>query len=145
MLVNVNIKRDLGLEQMLALIGQGGRPVNVSDGIYISPSFSFGNDIQNKHQDYPEFDGSYEYSPYGVCDEIEQVLTRYDKFLNDPDKKYCVSFTKISKSEQSESGGWRWHKWGEYIGTKTPQCEYLYDEGEDITEVYCYHIYEILS
>jgi hypothetical protein len=47
----------------------------------------------------------------------------------------------VIKANQSHEGGWRWHKWGEYIGKYEPQYEYLYDEPE-IEKVYVYHIYE---
>ncbi len=145
MLVNVKNNRDYLHDQILSLIGQGGANVATQEGIYMCPSFSFGNQISEKHNDYPEFDDNYEFSPFGVCDNVEQVLERYKQWLEMPDRKFCVSFTKVTKSEQSSDGGWRWHKWGEYIGTKEPQYEYLYDEGDDIQEVYCYHIYEILN
>lgn len=47
--------------------------------------------------------------------------------------------TRLLKSEESSDGGWRWHKWGEYIGTHKPQCEYLHDEPE-IEEVWVFDV-----
>lgn len=141
MLVNINQSVDPQMNLILSVIGQGGVVKNVEQGIYLSNSFSFGNTILENKNEYFDFG---EHGSYGVCDNIEQVKEKYGKWLNSPNIKFCVSFTKVEKSKQSESGGWRWHKWGEYIGTKTPQFEYLYDEGDDITEVYCYHIYNIL-
>ena len=38
--------------------------------------------------------------------------------------------------------GWRWHKWGPYIGTQDPQCEYLADEPE-IKEVFVYRFIQL--
>lgn len=81
---------------------------------------------------------------YGVCDNYKQVLKRYKKIVELKKRKFILSLTPILKSEQPEEDGWRWHKWGEYIGTKNPQYEYLYDEPK-IDKVYCYHIYEILN
>lgn len=81
---------------------------------------------------------------YGVCDNSHQVLKRYPELLADLDRIFVVKMTPIFKDEQPEYGGWRWHKWGQYIGDKNPQCEYIYDE-EDIDMVFCYHIYEIKS
>mgnify|MGYP000101825354 CR=1 FL=1 len=52
-----------------------------------------------------------------------------------------VSFVRIRRDEQSSSGGWRWHKWGKYIGKQKPQCEYIYDEPE-IEEVYTFSVYQ---
>ena len=61
----------------------------------------------------------------GVADNIEQI------------KKYnCViSVTPVyqDKSNEGKGGGWRWHKWGKYIGKLNHQYEYLDDEdfGDD--------------
>jgi hypothetical protein len=56
------------------------------------------------------------------------------------DKQELLSY--IESLESKLDFMWRWHKWGEYIGTKNPQHEYLYDEDESIQEVFCYHIYK---
>lgn len=144
MLVTPALFFDPVVSEILSLIGQGGLPTEVEKGIYLSPSFSFGNGILNEKNDYFDFD-DYDLSPYGVCDNIEQVKERYKKWFEHPDFKFCVAFTKVLKSEQPESGGWRWGKWGEYIGEKTPRSDYLYDEGDDIQEIYCFHIYQILD
>jgi hypothetical protein len=79
-------------------------------------------------------------SPYGVCDSPFQLLSAFD-FESDS-RIFCLSFVPIEKVDQPESGGWRWHKWGPYIGTQTPTCEYLADEPE-IDLVWTYQIYEI--
>lgn len=80
---------------------------------------------------------------YGVCDNHKQVLKEYPELTESPDRNFVVLMTPILKSEQSEKYGWRWHKWGEYIGDMNPSHEYLYDE-PDIEKVYVYHIYEVL-
>lgn len=80
---------------------------------------------------------------YGVCDSYEQVLEKCPELRLDKDRKFVVTVTKIQKATQPPEGGWRWHKWGEYIGTQEPTSEYIYDEPL-IEEVFCYHIYEIL-
>ena len=79
---------------------------------------------------------------YGVCDNYEQVLEKYKYILNDTNKNYVVGLSTVKRENQSSEGGWRWHKWGEYIGNQNPQHEYLYDDTH-IDKVYCYHIYEI--
>ncbi len=129
-------------------------------GVYEIGHFSFDHILgRNAIKDhYPEFEPAlhkgrkYPRSPhnpdaglirlgsYGVCDSVDQLLETYS-FDNDP-RKLVISLTKVSKANQSPDGGWRWHKWGEYIGTFTPCCEYLYDE-VGIEEVYVYHIYEL--
>mgnify|MGYP000984510367 FL=1 len=42
---------------------------------------------------------------------------------------------------KGKGGGWRWHKWGEYLGNGTPTCEHLDDEDEFNDGVYVYHMY----
>jgi len=78
---------------------------------------------------------------YGICDNYEQVLERYP-FINFSDKKYVLVLSPIFKKHQPENGGWRWHKWGEYIGTHDIKHEYLYDE-EGIEHVFVFHLYAL--
>jgi hypothetical protein len=80
-------------------------------------------------------------SNYGVCDNVEQVMAKYPE-LETSDRKFVVILTPIIKATQPSQGGWRWHKWGEYIGTQEPQCEYIYNE-PIIEEVLLFHIYEV--
>ena len=60
---------------------------------------------------------------------------------------FTLSVTDLSaqsrsgKADEPSSGGWRFRKWGEYIGKHEVTCEYIYDE-PDIDFVYCFHIYE---
>lgn len=76
---------------------------------------------------------------YGVADNIEQVLERYKAVIDNPETKIIITAAPIQKDDQPSEGGWRWHKWGEYIGTQEPQCEYLYDE-PSIDEVIIFHV-----
>jgi hypothetical protein len=131
------------LEAILALLGQGGEPVELEPGIFLSPSFSFQYAIVGEIEEYFDFGG--ELGSYGVCDCFEQIKSKYADWFNDSEYKFCVSLTEVVKAEQSPDGGWRWHKWGQYIGIKKPQYEYLYDEDDDIQVVYCYHIYQLLD
>ena len=80
-------------------------------------------------------------SPYGVADSIDQIKEKYQEMINS-ENPIVISVTEMRKDEQPEDGGWRWHKWGEYIGKKEPQCEYLYDE-PNIDSVYVFHIYAV--
>ena len=82
--------------------------------------------------------------PYGVCDNYEQILERVEKinYYLESDKKFCIVITPIEKSRQPAMGGWRWHKWGAYIGDQDSTSEYLYDE-PNIEKVYVYHIYRV--
>lgn len=80
-------------------------------------------------------------SEYGVCDNWEQITARWPHLVADPEA-YFISMVEIRREHQSPDGGWRWHKWGEYIGTQKPEHEYLYDE-KHIDVVYTYHIYRL--
>lgn len=87
-------------------------------------------------------------SQYGVADSVEQIKEFYKTWLDDPDKKWVITVTPVyqDKSKAGVGGGWRWHKWGQYIGTLEPEYEYLDDEdfGEDFQGyVLCYHVYPV--
>lgn len=75
---------------------------------------------------------------YGVADNYQQVIDKYS--LDTVDVPLVLFITEVRKDEQYESGGWRWHKWGEYIGDQEPTREYLYDEPH-IESVVCFRIY----
>lgn len=83
------------------------------------------------------------WSPFGVCDDIEQFKRTdlYDRIVAS-ERSWCVFFTHIQKNPE-ERDGWRWHKWGPYIGEGEPQCEYLADEPFFDNGVYTYHVYEL--
>lgn len=113
-------------------------------GVVICGHFSYDIILENNGyeiEEYPEIDDP-DFSPYGVCDNYEQVLDRWPEIASSMGRKFVVALTPVERSKQPEDGGWRWHKWGEYIGDQKPTCEYLHDEPL-IEKVYCYHIYEI--
>lgn len=84
--------------------------------------------------------------PYGVCDDWRQIFSkmadRMRPYIDSPEP-FVVFVSKIAKKSQPEEGGWRWEKWGEYIGDKQPQYEYLYDEPE-IDEVFVFEVYHVI-
>ena len=94
------------------------------------------------------FDSPIYWCNYGVADNASQVLDYYENYLltNYSDymngRKFIITMTPIFKEDQPEYGGWRWHKWGQYIGDFTPQCEYLYNE-QGIDYVWVFTILEI--
>lgn len=79
---------------------------------------------------------------YMVCDNVEQALEYWKGAIENPDHKYVIALMPVRKKDEPESDGWRWHKWGKYIGTQNAQCEYLFDEPE-VEVVYCAHIYNV--
>lgn len=86
------------------------------------------------------YDGVVGRNPYGVCDNVEQLLKHFPE-LEAPGREFVVTLSEVRKDSQPSSGGWRWHKWGPYIGSHDAQCEYLYHE-VGIKSVLVYHIYE---
>lgn len=95
-----------------------------------------------------DMDGQY-VTQYGVADNIEQIKKFYDKQIQDLETKWIIGCAPVfqDKSKAGEGGGWRWHKWREYIGDLNPQCEYLDDEdfGEDFKYIICFHLYKVIS
>jgi hypothetical protein len=152
------VKLDELSSNILSIIGGGHEATAdaVDQGLYVIHHFSF-DMLMPRHvcDQYPElhFSVATEYhgeventilNCYGVCDSPAQFMEVAGQHLRDDIRKFVVSFTPILKSEQSSEGGWRWHKWGPYIGNqKRSGCEYLYDE-PNIEKVYAYHVYEIL-
>ena len=92
-------------------------------------------------QDAWEPDTCYDFPEYGVCDNVEQILTRCPELRRDPYRKFVLNVCQVLK-EDEDCQNWRWHKHGEYIGTQKPQAEYLFDEPV-IERVVCYELYEV--
>jgi hypothetical protein len=115
----------------------------LQEGVYLS-YYSFQlHALEGRNSGYsrdPEFPSNDIAWYYGVCDRIDNLL-EFIPELTSTEREFVVLLHKITKSDQPNEGGWRWHKWGDYIGTQTPTTEYIYDEPE-IEVVYCYHIYE---
>ena len=103
-------------------------------GIYEGP-FSDPNFMYLLYDEFIKIDRQPIFEAYGVADNIEQILNYHKEEFIDTPEKYILFYTKIyqHKENAGEWGGWRWHKWGPYIGNLNPQCEYLDDEefGED--------------
>jgi hypothetical protein len=142
---------DRGLAQILNLLaentvlpglveGQGpaSEHVEMHKGIYMIGHFN-GSHVFPKDV-FDEYPSGLTCGSYGVCDSVENLL-EYAPDLITSEREFVVTMTRVSREDQPEYGGWRWHKWGEYIGKFDSQCEYLYDE-EGIDEVFCYHVFE---
>jgi hypothetical protein len=127
------------------LAGRGGDPTprRLSRGVYEISHFSLGDLIPSAllKEKYPE---DFPCASYGVCDSPGQFLGKFGGLLLADEKTFVVSMTHVSKKDQSPEGGWRWHKWGPYVGEGKPTCEYLYDEPGFDDGVYVYHVYEVV-
>jgi len=112
-------------------------------GVYEIGSFG-GTGFLEEFKHYPAFEQESNddyFGSYGVCDNFQQILDKCPEIEKSKDRQFIITVTPVLKENQSPEGGWRWCKWGDYIGEHSPQYEYLYDE-EDIDMVYCYHVYE---
>lgn len=142
MLVDVEFNTPIGVDAfILGLVGGGGSstPTRLSQGLYLCCHWSSEHLLRGRKVK-PSYFLNVEYDAFGVCDTPQQVIDAYK--LNDIPEEVFVCFVPIRKSEQPSRDGWRWHKWGPYIGTQHPQCEYIYDE-PSIKEVYTFQIYQL--
>lgn len=98
-------------------------------------------------QSFEVFAPTYHKAQYGVADNIEQIKEYFKEEIEDPNRKYFIAVTPVfqDKENKGKFDGWRWHKWGEYIGKLDRKCEYLDDEdfGDDFKHVVCFHLYEV--
>jgi hypothetical protein len=105
-------------------VGPDGRPIVVDYNAPLSEQFkTIGQGI----------------NPYGISDNVEQIKAKF-KDAMESSNPVVIAYTEIRRDEQPAQGGWRWHKWGEYIGTQDSQCEYIHDE-PNIESVFVYHVY----
>lgn len=122
----------------------GTRLQRVDRGVYLG-HLNVIHDIRRfVANEWPEWDGPWEKAPfsYGVADSHEQIIERWgDRLQGDP-RPFAVFLTPIIREEEPAEGGWRWHKWGDYIGTQAPEHEYLYNDTH-IDKVYVFRIYEL--
>lgn len=82
---------------------------------------------------------------YGVCDTPKQFAEKFGDLVKADPRNCCVFFTHVEKdpTNRGQGGGWRWHKWGEYVGEGTPEHEYLDDEEGFEGGVYVFHVHDI--
>ena len=137
------------LNVMLRAIADGVERQRIAQGVYQTGHFNFDNEIAGKlsmNQCYPNHlvmrDTKEYFGCYGVCDNWQQITEQCPMLCSSTDRHFAISITSISKADQPASGGWRWHKWGPYIGTQEPTCEYIHDEPV-IEQVYVYHVYQL--
>ncbi len=100
----------------------------------------------NGHSRYETF-VNMEKSTYGVADTIDQIKDYYKEEIADTNNRYAIALTPVwqDKANEGKGGGWRWHKWGPYIGSLNPQYEYLDDEdfGDDFKYIIVFTLYKV--
>ena len=99
------------------------------------------------YKEVKNFDSPLYWCGYGVADNASQVLDYYEHLLRQHrdymnSRKFIITMTPIFREDQDKDGGWRWHKWGVYIGEFEHKCEYLYDE-QGIDYVWVFNILEV--
>ena len=133
------------LQMIASLNGLDGQTVRLGTGIYQIGHFG------STGFPHPEFfkdtfeTSLAEYAEYGVCDDAQNVKDHL-LALQDPTRKFIVTLTPVHRkvANKGKGGGWRWHKWGPYIGKQEPLAEYIDDE-PNIELVYVYHVHELHS
>lgn len=145
MLVDPKFARhDPILAIVAAMNGGGVSPERLGLGLYLAGHWNVG-DITDKIRDrWKEEDWEHEFPfpEYGVADTPQQILEKFPEIESCPEPVF-VSCVKIVRADQPIEGGWRWHKWGRYIGDHEPKCEYLAHEDPSIAEVYTFHVHEL--
>ena len=146
------------LREIFEVMGSGSAvPVRLAEGVYeaslnfdhaldtvVTKDFDFSlKGPEHKIPDTPEprdpkFADIWNTPAYGICDNYAQVLEQFPDILS-CSHNHVLLVTLHRRADQDPHGGWRWNKWGEYIGVHEPTMEYLYDE-PDITQVYTYSI-----
>lgn len=126
------------LAMMARMEGKTAGPQKICEGIYEVAHFGSSDFLR----DWNSYADLGEHNSYGVCDDADNLLAAMP-VLQDPARQFVVTLTKVERdlSNRGQGGGWRWHKWGPYIGKHEPTMEYLDDE-PDIEAVYVYHVYE---
>lgn len=63
-----------------------------------------------------------------LCDSVEQAKTHWSALLNEPDREFMIVVNTVERDPSKPGSGWRWQKWGPYVGTHEVKHEYLNDE-----------------
>jgi len=130
--------KDPILSMLAAINNRSLGPVKIAQGVYTIGHFGSSHFLRDYGYDCSPDLGPF--NPYGVCDSYEDILTQCPE-IDNPRRKFIICLTLVKKADEPSQGGWRWHKWGPYIGKHEITREYLADEPL-VEQVYCYHVYE---
>lgn len=134
------------LRRAFSHFGTPDEPVRVYRGVY-EAHINFDKEIERlvtgRWPEFPNFPGHDWFSCFGVVDHWSQLPI---KQLDADPRSLLVFLGRHVRAEQPERGGWRWHKWGPYLGVHAPEnsteYEYLYD-ATDVVEVWSYCVVEV--
>lgn len=133
------------LRTMFSHVDDAYTPTRVHRGVY-EAHINFDKEIRDliidQWVDFSMWGNSNFYS-FGVVDHWSQLpLAR----LDDDERNLLVYLGRHRRADQPERGGWRWHKWGPYLGVHKPEnsteYEYLHD-ATDVVEVWSYCVVEV--
>ncbi len=141
MLIDVKIKEDEATKY-ISQFQENSNDKKIEKGVYEIEHFNFEYNILtdlyvNTNPSFDTFDS------YGVCDELYQIFELCPEIKDSLERKFVISLTWIDAASQPMFDGWRWHKWGTYIGNHKIKSEYIYDQKDEIEGVYVYKIIEI--
>lgn len=66
--------------------------------------------------------------PYGMADNITQILKYYRKVITNPNYDVALTVRVLKHRKGEDHAGMRWHKQGKYLGNFKKQHEYISDE-----------------
>lgn len=119
----------------------------VGKGFYLSDDFSSHQWFLRQYYGYKVEDSlvkmgsalkKYDLRSFGVADSIEQVKAYYEP-LKSSNTQFIVILTPVYREND---GGFRFHKWGRYIGKHEICHEYLRDQ-KDIDVLYTFRILKV--
>lgn len=135
-----NVKWDkvghMGMSPELSMLVGDVTPKQVTTGVYSDAGFNTRR--LSSQIDERDYDSCF----YGVADNYAQIIEKFPEITAEG-TKYVITYQRLNKDEQSPDGGWRWTKWGEYIGDQDPQHDYLYWEPE-IESIIVFNVFKVV-
>lgn len=106
----------------------------------------FGYEVQrlspNQLRELVMLDGDY-VEVSGLADNEDQVVEKF-KHLADREEKFVIEMHPVYRKDEPDTHGFRFHKWGSYIGDREITMEYLYDQ-TDMDVIYVFQIVPLLD
>ena len=109
-------------------------------GFYLIPHFDAYGVVRNAIN--KELSSDEKFFAYGVADNASNIFEKHAELGLFDSRNFIVVMTEVRRKDQPVFDGWRWDKWGEYIGNQEPKEEYIADE-ENIDSVFVYQIFLI--
>ena len=110
----------------------------VEPGVYEAFSHNFGFIVDELEVSGIKFDAWFDSadSPHQwgasnvTCDNVDQAKKHWQSHVDDPQKEFVLVLSPVHCSPENagQGRGFRWSKWGPYIGTQEIKHEFLDDE-----------------